>query len=274
MDRIAYPRNSAPMTRETKVGLLIGLGVILLVGIILTDYLSVVQDRQVPTMTDFAVEAQDSLVPPKRQGPSIGTYPVRGPRRIIETPDASASPRRPVESVPPRPQPRTVRRVIETPTAAQHGRQLPGTPEPDDGVGQLAVESLPPVVVPRPVRHIVASEQTLWHIAEKYYGDGIHWRKIQRANPTLIGAGGAVRAGVQLLIPQVTADRVDVTRRPSPAPDRLTVVTVQEGETLSSIAGGVLGDPVQWRALYQANRDRIKNPNRLKVGLQLRVPPQ
>lgn len=262
------------MTRETKVGLLIGLGVILLVGIILTDYLSVVQDRQVPKMTDFAVEAQESLVPPKRRNPSIGTYPVRGPRRIIETPDAAASPGRPVESVPSRPQPRTVRRVIETPAAVQHGTQLPGTTEPDDGVAQRVVESPPPVVVSRPVRHIVASEQTLWHIAEKYYGDGIQWRKIQRANPTLIGADGAVRAGVQLLIPQVTADRDDVTRRSPPAPARPTVVTVQERETLSAIAGRVLGDPGRWRTLYQANRDRIKNPNRLKVGLQLRVPPR
>jgi len=52
------------MTRETKVGLLIGLGVILLIGIIISDHLAVMKERHPEgetAMADFADQAQESV---------------------------------------------------------------------------------------------------------------------------------------------------------------------------------------------------------------------
>ncbi|MEZ4415096.1 MAG: LysM peptidoglycan-binding domain-containing protein [Gemmatimonadota bacterium] len=47
---------------------------------------------------------------------------------------------------------------------------------------------------------------------------------------------------------------------------------VQTGETLSSIARAYFGDVASWRVIYEANRDRIPNPNQIEPGLELRIP--
>jgi len=74
---------------------------------------------------------------------------------------------------------------------------------------------------------------------------------------------------------------------PAPAPaapqgtnkDRTAVrkidqVTVKKGETLFSIAAepAVLGDPLLWPLLYQANRDQIKDPRQIYPGQVLAIP--
>lgn len=48
--------------------------------------------------------------------------------------------------------------------------------------------------------------------------------------------------------------------------------TVQAGDTLTGIAAKVLGNASRWRELYDANRDRIANPNVISVGSVLRLP--
>lgn len=50
------------------------------------------------------------------------------------------------------------------------------------------------------------------------------------------------------------------------------VHTVQAGETLSSIALTYLGSVGSWRQIYEANRDRIPDPDRIEAGLELRIP--
>ncbi len=52
--------------------------------------------------------------------------------------------------------------------------------------------------------------------------------------------------------------------------------TVRAGETLKTIAGypSVYGDSKMWVVIYQANRDKVSNPNNLKPGLVLVIPPE
>jgi hypothetical protein len=47
---------------------------------------------------------------------------------------------------------------------------------------------------------------------------------------------------------------------------------VKRGQTLSTIAHDVLGDPELWPAIYWANRDQIKDPKILHVGQRLAIP--
>jgi len=51
--------------------------------------------------------------------------------------------------------------------------------------------------------------------------------------------------------------------------------TVREGETLKKIAAypSVYGDSKKWVVIYQANRDKVRDPNTLKPGLVLVIPP-
>ncbi|QBQ55243.1 HAD-IC family P-type ATPase [Nitrosococcus wardiae] len=50
-------------------------------------------------------------------------------------------------------------------------------------------------------------------------------------------------------------------------------VVVQPGDTLSQIAARAYGDPNQWPLIYEANRDKIKDPNVITPGMELTLPP-
>ena len=55
--------------------------------------------------------------------------------------------------------------------------------------------------------------------------------------------------------------------------DQARSYTVQSGDNLSKIAKHVYGDPNKWHAIYDANRDKIKNPDLIQPGQVLTLPP-
>lgn len=50
------------------------------------------------------------------------------------------------------------------------------------------------------------------------------------------------------------------------------VYTVVAGDSLSKIAKRSYGDANQWRRIFEANRDQIKNPDLIQPGWKLRIP--
>ena len=48
--------------------------------------------------------------------------------------------------------------------------------------------------------------------------------------------------------------------------------TVQQGDSLYGISTKVFGSPRHYERIYEANRDRIKDPNTLQVGINLKLP--
>ena len=56
------------------------------------------------------------------------------------------------------------------------------------------------------------------------------------------------------------------------AAEPVQIHEVQFGETLWSIAENVIGDATLWPALYQANRDQIKDPALVYPGQKLEIP--
>ena len=48
--------------------------------------------------------------------------------------------------------------------------------------------------------------------------------------------------------------------------------TVKKDDTLSKIAQENMGNAGRWKYLYELNKDRIKNPNKLKVGQKIIIP--
>jgi len=77
-------------------------------------------------------------------------------------------------------------------------------------------------------------------------------------------------------------DRSDFDGKPSIMPVKAVLADdsepydyiVQPGDTLERIAEKWLGGASEWQHLYQANRNRIKDPNVIKPGLKLVIPPR
>ncbi len=70
---------------------------------------------------------------------------------------------------------------------------------------------------------------------------------------------------------QVQQPRATTSTTPNPATVPRTH-TVQSGDTLSTISSRYYGTPSRWIDIYQANRDRLRNENALKVGQKIRIP--
>jgi nucleoid-associated protein YgaU len=65
----------------------------------------------------------------------------------------------------------------------------------------------------------------------------------------------------------------DISVDPSiaPPPEQRTH-TVQAGETLSKIAKQFYGDANSYMRIFEANKDQLTDPNRIRVGQVLRIP--
>jgi nucleoid-associated protein YgaU len=85
------------------------------------------------------------------------------------------------------------------------------------------------------------------------------------ARPTVVFASAATPSSV-------SPTPIASDEQPSPEPPG--EYTVEPGDTLRSIAAQVYGDPDRWSQIYDVNRDSIgPDPDSLRVGLRLRLPP-
>ncbi|WP_269789852.1 LysM peptidoglycan-binding domain-containing protein [Stenotrophomonas sp. Iso1] len=50
--------------------------------------------------------------------------------------------------------------------------------------------------------------------------------------------------------------------------------TVQAGDNLSKIAKHLLGDANAWKKIFDANRDVLNDPDKIKPGQVLKIPPR
>jgi len=62
----------------------------------------------------------------------------------------------------------------------------------------------------------------------------------------------------------------DITARSSGAADES--YTVKPGDTLSAIAKRLLGDANAYHEIFEANRDQLSDPDKIKPGQVLRIP--
>jgi nucleoid-associated protein YgaU len=119
-----------------------------------------------------------------------------------------------------------------------------------------------PTPVVHPGEYVVKKGDTLSAIAESH-GLGSDWQKLYHANIAVIGNNpDVIQPGETLVIPHPDTH--------VPAPVR--TYTVQEGDTLSSIAENE-GLGSDWQKLYQANLSIVgSNPDMIHPGQRLVIP--
>jgi len=95
----------------------------------------------------------------------------------------------------------------------------------------------------------------------------------------LENTGGANVANVKTLLTDPPPPRpapvpvvAPVEVKPAETAKPAKTYTVRSGDTLSRIAGAVYGDATQWKKIYEANREQMKNEGDIKVGQTLVIP--
>ncbi len=142
-------------------------------------------------------------------------------------------------------------------------RPFPATPRP-------VRSSLPPP--PRYVDYTVQEDDTMWTIAEQWFGDGVRWEQIATANPFV--DPNRLRVGQKLRLPPKGAQQKP-TESSAEQVGAGVVYTVKRGDMLTKIAKAYYSDAGRWRVIYVANRRTIgSNPDRLEVGMRLHIPPR
>jgi len=63
----------------------------------------------------------------------------------------------------------------------------------------------------------------------------------------------------------------DEVLTPADQPDGQTYI-VQKGDTLCSLARKFYSDQARWKDIWEANRTRLPDPNKLSVGMKLIIP--
>lgn len=125
------------------------------------------------------------------------------------------------------------------------------------------------------ITHIVEEGESLWKIAEKYYGSGALWERIYRDNADRISDPNKIYAGQSLTVnitPQdAAATAGNAENAGSGADENAVYYTVKEGDTLWIIARKFYGRGWQWRKIYRAN-DSITDPGKISVGQVILIP--
>ena len=130
----------------------------------------------------------------------------------------------------------------------------------------------------RPREHVVREGETFESIARRYFGSTRYAGAIARANslrdPTRLNPGDVIFIPRDPANPQAAAPSVTTGPTAHPAPPGPTLYTVRPGDTLSQIAQQVYGSARLSDLIFQANRDRLRSPDAVRVGQILRIPPR
>ncbi len=129
------------------------------------------------------------------------------------------------------------------------------------------------------VYYKVQSNDNLFKIARKHYGDGQKWNKIFEANRDSMPDSNSLYVGQKLLIPDITINnsaREAVVTQVNSTQSRKTggVVThtVQAGDTLYRIAEKYYDNPGVWTKILEANEDTIEDKGLLRKGQVIIIP--
>lgn len=255
------------MTRENKLALVVGFGLILLVGILISDHFSAARTQQAAELTQVA----DPLDHSRWEDPeliAIGTGTLAGPGGAAHQPALGGSleysyDEYDAEDV--RPLDPTTRPAAGPPAAIEMGGSAPGV-----GLNPAQSQALPFRF------HDVRSGESLTSICRRYYGDASLLDELSRfnglANPNML------REGRRLRIP----DAADLVRgRPAGSipsargqaqAEAARTYTVREGDSLSEIAQRLLGSARFYQAIYESNRDVLRSPDDIRAGMVLKIP--
>jgi len=267
------------MTRETKIGLLVGLAFIVVIGILLSDHFRGASDMAPAGLDKVGASARQAVNVPGSSWtnpPAVSPVDV-SPHAVVQTPPDIETPRGPVvvDNNPPQNQ----QAITGTPlaeVAKQQGEEIVSA----DNSGQLPKG----ITQSADARSYVAQPgDTLSRMAAKLLGANNRQNRqaLIAANPSLENDPNMIVAGQSYAIPaaatsppasSIEATSGTSTAAPPSSQSGQWSYTVKPGDTLWGIATGQLGDPGTIDAIKEMNQDLLHGGNTLRPGMKLRLP--
>ncbi len=253
------------MTRENKLALVVGFGLILLVGILVSDHFSTARTQRSAELTG----TQDSLHQSRWEDPDLIAL---GPVTPVRKPIYEEQPRdRFAED--------DLQRGgnVVDPIANEPPRQVEMGAAGDRRVGLN-----PGQAAQLPYQfHDVRSGESMTTICNRYYGDASLVAELARFNE--ISDPNSLKIGRRLRIPAASALVRGQTDAPGTSPayrgnnatprqPSARTYTVKENDNLSTIAQRLLGSGKRYLAIYEHNRDVLSSPDSLRPGMVLKIP--
>lgn len=118
--------------------------------------------------------------------------------------------------------------------------------------------------------HVSARGDTLWSLAEKYYGSGAKWKVIAEANRSMVPESNQLKAGMRVAIPPDTSQTASAQ---DDSQKEYRTHIVQPGDSLSKLSSKYYGAERHWKKLLEANKKSVSRPGALQVGTRLIIPP-
>jgi len=254
------------MTRENKLALVVGFGLILLVGILVSDHFSVERQAESAELTQVV----DPLNQRRWDNPNLLVFneppPANPPASTPWQRDDSALLSPGVTPIDEQGRP-----AIQPPVTTHD--------QPTIGLSPQQVRDLPYEI------HRIRSGESLSSICEDFYGDNSLVDELARfnniTNPNRISVGQRLRIpSAHALTPpgsgppaRAEGDGVQMGTPVSP-PAATTTYTVQAGDSLSEISQRLLGTSRRYREIFELNRTILRSADDVRVGMELRIPPR
>lgn len=300
------------MTREHKLALILGFALVLVVGVLVSDHISGSQRTVASSQSmDDPIRLIESEFGPglgqqvRRSGDRVlaglsdppQDVPVGGDSSVIDELMSGVAKR--IEEIRHAPPPSVQQtQTVRGDADASRPQSVPGelvlggpsrTPAQTGGGDSdpAAGSSLPGSQPAAVVTHRVQPRESLWGIAERYYGDGKLAGDLARWNADRIGSGNSIQVGTDLIIPS----RAELSGQPRPvrvaqnnqqqsggAPSRpstppaVRTYVVKRGDVLSTISQRELGTVRRMNEILSLNADRISSADEIRVGMELRLP--
>lgn len=260
------------MTRESKLALIVGFVLILLVGVVVSDHLSQASNDTIDPNTGIERAQPIAQLPTGEQQ-----------RSAI---DSAIKTQRPVESA--SRNPLILDNRVDTPiddapiVISQVPREESLLDRVRDSVNAFGENGAPVLAAQTDERdspsrtYTVRSDDSLYSIARSLLGDGNRWREIHTLNARLLGPDAVIQPGMVLQIPadaraqtrrSTQREQERTASRPSVAP---TTYEVQPGDALSLISQNLLG--TSKRAQEIAELNGLDDLDDIRVGMVLKIP--
>jgi len=131
---------------------------------------------------------------------------------------------------------------------------------------------------PQDATYTVQAGDTLWAIAQRFYGTGYEFPRLVAANVGRQMTGGERFTAAGVIQPGWVL-RVPLPSQTVSESNGAHYYLVEEGDTLQGIAARLLGNEEKWRTLFEANRSAaqlnghvLTDPDLIWPGLRLKLP--